>query len=441
MKKYNLAIEESTKLFDKLCSTYFLKEAFKEVKKNKGAPGIDGITTSMFELRLDEEIRKLQEELLSWKYKPKPVRAVEIPKPGGGKRQLGIPCVRDRVAQAAIKLLLEPIWEPKFSDNSYGFRPGRSQHDAIKSAQRIVKSGKEHVVDIDLSKFFDRINHNRLISRLTNTIEDKRILRIIGTMLRSGIMKDGVTRTSNEGSVQGSPLSPLLSNIVLDELDKELEARGLEFCRYADDCNIYVHSKKSAERVMRNVSKFIEQRLRLIINQEKSKVALSKFVKFLGLTIIVGTIAISIASMENAMAKVKELTPRGTYHTIGQAVGKINKWYIGWSAYYGITQYPSQLVKIEAHIRRRLRARIIRQQKKRRNLYNKFTKRGVSRKQARIAFSNKKTWAMSLTNAAHRAFSNNWFINDLGLKIRSNEKRPGWRDRREWIKLPKEPCT
>lgn len=195
---------------------------------------------------------------------------------------------------ATLKILLEPILDPAFSDNSYGFRPGRNQRQAIEAAQRIVRSGKEHVVDIDLSKFFDRVHHDRLMSRLSILIFDKRILRIIGNILRSGVMKDGLITPTKEGTVQGSPLSPLLSNVVLDELDKELERRGLEFCRFADDCNIFVGSHKAADRVMNSISKFIEGKVKLLINREKSKVALSKFVKFLGMTIIVGTIVISL---------------------------------------------------------------------------------------------------------------------------------------------------
>lgn len=422
-------------LFESLCSISILKQGFRAVKKNKGAPGIDGITTSNFEYKLDEELAQLKKELKSWSYKSNPVKRVEIPKSSGGKRLLGIPCVRDRVVQAAIKILLEPIFDPQFSEYSYGFRPGRNQRQAVEAAQRIVKSGKEHVVDIDLSNFFDRINHDKLIGRLGKDISDKRILRIIGMSLRSGVMKDGLVKPSPEGSVQGSPLSPLLSNIVLDELDKELERRGLEFCRFADDCNIFVNSKKSAERVMQNVSTFIERRLKLAINKEKSKVALSKHVKFLGMTIIAATIAISIASMNKAMAKVKELTPRGTFRTFEQEAQIINRWYMGWSGYYGMTQYPSQLVKIEAHIRRRLRARIVRQQKTRRILFNKLKQRGISGRQARIAFSNQSIWALSHTRAVERAFPNKWFIEEMGLKVRSNENRPYWFGIRKWIRL------
>ena len=331
-------------LFEKLCSLEYLKEGFKAVKKNGGAPGTDGVTIEDFSNCLDEELAQLKEGLESWTYKPKPVRRVEIPKPGknAGVRLLGVPCVDDRVVHATLKTLLEPILDPNFSDNSYGFRPGRNQCQAIEAAQRIVRSGKEYVVDIDLSKFFDRVHHDRLISRLSLFIPDKRILRIIGNILRSGVVKDGLIMPTREGTVQGSPLSPLLSNVVLDELDNELERRGLEFCRFADDCNIFVGSQKAADRVMNSISKFIEGKLKLLINQEKSKVALSKFVKFLGMTIIVGTIAISAQSIKRAMTKVKVLTPRGTHMKLEATIKQFNSWYTGWAGYNSMPKYPSQ---------------------------------------------------------------------------------------------------
>jgi RNA-directed DNA polymerase len=306
--------ENSINLFDKIVSDSGLKSAFMSVWKNKGAAGIDGVTVEKFAENLTEELGQLRNELHSWTYKPRPVKRVEIPKAEGiGKRLLGIPCVRDRVVQASIKQVLEPLFEEIFSDNSYGFRPERNQELAVKAAQRIVQSGKEYVVDIDLSNFFDRIPHDRLIGRIKQTADDPKVLKLIGMILRSGVMVDGVVSFSSEGSVQGSPLSPLLSNIVLDELDKELERRGLEFCRFADDCNIFVKSQKAGERVMGSVTNFIEDKLKLVVNQSKSKVAKSSAVKFLGMTIILGMLAISTKSMQKAMDKVKELTPRGTH--------------------------------------------------------------------------------------------------------------------------------
>jgi group II intron reverse transcriptase/maturase len=437
MEQMELFIDNRS-LFEKLCSLEFLKEGFKAVKRNKGSPGIDGVTVVEFETDIDNKLKQLSEELQKWNYKPAPVLRVEIPKPGknAGARLLGIPCVRDRVVQATLKLILEPILDPLFSDSSYGFRPGRNQRQAVEAAQEIVNRGKEYVVDIDLSKFFDRVHHDRLISRLSQHISDKRILRIIGMTLRSGVLKDGLYSPTGEGTVQGGPLSPLLSNVVLDELDKELEGRGLEFCRFADDCNIFVSSRKAAERVMNSISKFISNRLRLVVNQEKSKVALSKFVKFLGMTIIAGTVAISSASLKRALAKVKELTPRGTSMSLETTMERINNWYTGWSGYYRMTQYPSQLRKIEAHIRRRLRSRLIGQQKRKRHLFKKLVKRGVNRGQAaKAVFSNKGRWALSHTFALAKAYPNSWFISELGQKIRSDEKHSHWFSPEKWIRL------
>ncbi len=290
MKAHQLEFKfQEGKLLEEICAEGTLRKAFKLVKRNKGAPGIDGITIEDFEQNLSEELTQLRQEVQSWKYKPTPVKRVEIPKPDGkGVRLLGIPIIKDRVLHMAIKMVLEPILELDFSKSSYGFRPGRSQQQAVETAREYVKAGKEFVVDIDLSKFFDRINHDRLIHRLGTKIEDKRVLRLVGMILRSGIMADGTVTILHEGSVQGSPLSPLLSNLVLDELDKELEKRNLEFCRYADDCNFFVKTERAAVRVMDSIKKFIESKLKLKVNEEKSKVAKSDRIKFLGMTIANG---------------------------------------------------------------------------------------------------------------------------------------------------------
>jgi len=428
---------EEPRLFENLCSSFYLGIGFILVKRNRGKPGIDGVSIADFEANLDEELSQLQQELSNWTYQPSPVRRVEIPKPGGkGMRLLGIPTVRDRVVQATLKLLLEPIFDPHFSPNSYGFRPGRSQHQAVEAAQRIVNSGKPYVVDIDLSKFFDRIHHDRLIARMGEKVTDKRILRLVGLMLRSGIMINGVVIPSQEGAMQGGPLSPLLSNIVLDELDQELERRGLEFCRFADDCNIFVKSQKAAERVMEKVSQFIEKKLKLKVNQEKSQVALSDKVKFLGFTVVNGTIAIAHKALQTAMDKVKALTPRGTHKALEPALDKINQWYVGWSNYYSLTNYPSQLHKIEAHIRRRLRSRLVSQQKRKQHLYRNLVKRGVPRKQAsKTVFSNNKRWVLSNARAVTRAYPNSWFINLKGQEIRSDRKLAHWFEVSQWIRL------
>lgn len=282
---------------------------------------------------------------------------------------------------------------------------------------------------------FDRVNHDRLIHLLSVHIDDKQILRLIGMTLRSGIMKDGIVSPSEEGTPQGSPLSPLLSNVVLDELDKELEQRGLEFCRFADDCNIFVRTAKSAERVMRSISKFIERKLKLKINRDKSKVGRSREVRFLGMTIIDGAVVISAQSMKRALEKVKELTPRGTHLSLSETMKRINSWYIGWSGYYRMTQYPSQLRAIEAHIRRRLRSRIVDQHSRRRHLFKKLMKRGVTRRRARTIFSNKGRWVLSNIFALIEAYPVRWFIDQAGQKIRSDDRLGHWFPIHQWIKV------
>ncbi len=428
---------DTNSLYDSLCAIHYLHEGFRLVRRNKGSSGVDEVTISDFEACLDIELSQLQEELVNWTYQPMPVRRVEIPKPGGkGVRLLGVPTIRDRVVQATLKLLLEPFFDPMFSDHSYGFRPGRSQKQAVEAARQIVSSGKPYVVDIDLSKFFDRISHDRLIHRVSQRIDDKRILRLIGMMLRSGIAWEGKVTASQEGAIQGSPLSPLLSNIILDELDKELERRGLEFCRFADDCNIFVKSQKAAERVMGSISQFIERRLKLVVNREKSQVARSEQVKFLGMTIVGETIAISHKALQAAMAKVKTLTPRGSQQPLEHTIEAINQWYIGWSGYFNMTYYPSQFQKIEAHIRRRLRSRIVGEQKRKRHLYRKLVRRGVTRQTAaKTVFSNRKRWELSNTWALTRAYSVKWFIHDMGQAIRSDQQLPHWFDCKRWIRL------
>lgn len=435
-KSKQLELQFETDLFEKICNMDTLREAFKAVKRNKGAPGVDGITIETYVINLEKNLNQLRSDVLNWTFKPTPVRRVEIPKPGGkGVRLLGVPIINDRVLHMAIKMVLEPILDPKFSTNSFGFRPGKNQQQAVQQAQKIVQSGKEYVVDIDLSKFFDRINHDKLIYRLKGHIQDTRVLRLIGIILRGGIMIDGVKTPSEEGSVQGSPLSPLLSNVVLDELDKELEKRGLEFCRFADDCNIFASSQRSADRIMTSIKKFIEKKLKLKVNEEKSKTRKSNEVKFLGMTIIEGTIAISKVAYNKAMEKVKTLIPRGSHLPIEKAIEEVNKWYQGWASYFKMTQYPAQLQAIEAHIRRRFRARIVRQQKKKRNLLALLIKKGITKKSAaKTVYSNRGTWNLSHTRALEKAYSIEWFIKQ-GQIVISNNPMEHWFGIKKWVKL------
>lgn len=421
---------------EEICEYSNLEAAFKFVKKNKGAPGIDQVTIAAYEANLSRNLQQLRQEVLNWTYKPAPVKRVEIPKPDGkGVRKLGIPIVRDRILHAAIKIVLEPKIDPTFSERSYGFRPGKSQRQAVEKARELVREGNDQIVDIDLAQFFDRINHDRLIHRLKAYVQDKRVLRLIGKILRSGIMIEGVVTSSEEGSVQGSPLSPLLSNVVLDELDKELEKRTLQHCRFADDCNIFVKTERAAGRVMQSVKKFIEKKLKLKVNEGKSKVAKADQVKFLAMTIVNGAIAISKRALDKAMEHVKGKTPRRTHESIEQTMRALNRWYQGWASYFKMTQYPSQLKKIEAHIRRRLRARLVRQQKRKRHLYRTLIKMGVTKPIARGVYSNKSVWALSHIRAVERAYSNKWFEEKMKQRIFSDKGLTGWFALDKWVKV------
>lgn len=436
-KSKQLEFQFQTDILERICALETLSEAFRAVKRNKGAPGIDGITIEKYEENLKGNLIQLKTEVMRWTYKPTPVKRVEIPKPGGkGTRLLGIPIIKDRVLHMAIKMVLEPIIDPTFSENSFGFRPGKNQQQAVLQAQKIVQSGKEFVVDIDLSKFFDRINHDRLIHRLKRYIIDPRILRLIGMILRGGVMIDGVKTPSEEGSVQGSPLSPLLSNVVLDELDKELEKRNLEFCRFADDCNIFARTQRGAERIMSSIKKFIEKKLKLKVNEEKSKTRKSNEVKFLGMTITNGTIAIAKAAINKAMEKVKSLIPRGSHLPLEKAMKEVNTWYRGWASYFKMTQYPAQLLAIEAHIRRRFRARFVHQQKKKRNLLQLLMKKGIKKKSAyKAVYSHRGPWSLSHTAVLDRAFSVKWFVKQAGQIIISNIPMGHWFGIEKWVRL------
>ncbi len=427
---------DTENLFELVCHEQTLAKAFDLVKKNQGSHGVDGVSLADFETNKTEELATLTKELVNWRYKPQPVRRVEIPKTGNsGVRLLGVAFIRDRVVQTAIKLVLEPLIDPSFSNSSFGFRPGRNQKQAIESARQLVEDGKEFVMDIDLSNFFDRINHDKIIAKLKRFVDDKRILRLIGMTLRSGVMTYECYEPTTSGATQGSPLSPLLSNLILDGLDKKLEQRGLEFVRYADDCNIFVKSRKAANRVMESISQYIEKKMKLVVNEEKSKLALSRQVKFLGVTIVKGTVAISKAAISNAKTKVKELIPRGTHKTLEDSAKDFNRWYKGWSNYFEVTYYPAQFATIEAYARRRFRARIVSQSKRRRFLFKKLKKRGIKAKTAaKVAFSNKKRWALSRSKAVELAFPNKYF-QEVGLLIKSQEQHQHWFEMSRWIHL------
>ena len=275
-------VQHEERLWEEIFNQENLMRALARVKKNGGAPGVDGMTVEALPGHLKAHWPSIRTKLEKGSYRPSPVRRVEIPKPNGGVRKIGIPTVQDRLIQQAIQQVLSREYEPEFSDHSYGFRPGRSAHDAVKEAQGHIEAGNRWVVDIDMAKFFDTVNHDRLMARMKRDIEDKRVLRLVNEYLKAGVMENGVVMETREGTPQGGPLSPLLSNIVLDELDRELEKRGHRFVRYADDCNIYVKSQRSAERVMESISRYIEKKLRLQVNKEKSAVGLAVKRQFLG---------------------------------------------------------------------------------------------------------------------------------------------------------------
>lgn len=406
----------SENLMEKICTRENLNRAYKRVLKNKGAEGVDGKTVYELGAWLKAHKDEVKEKLLTGKYKPQKVRGVEIPKPNGGKRQLGIPTVIDRFVQQAIVQVLEPILDPTFSESSYGFRPNRSAHQALGRAQEYVREGRTVVVDIDLEKFFDKVNHDVLMSRLEKRIKDKRLLKIVRRFLEAGIMKNGVVIERNEGMPQGGNLSPLLSNLLLDELDKELEKRGHKFCRYADDCNVYVKSRKAGERIMSSIKLFLSKKLRLKVNENKSKVAQASECKFLGYTITdEGKLIIAKESVNRLKDKIRQLTRRNLGKSLEEVVRKLNEQLRGWIGYFKLTEFPSQLRSLDGWIRRKLRCYKLKQKKRNFTIAKYLIELGVEARSAwNTAKSCKGWWRLSSSPALHQALNNDWF-EQLGL--------------------------
>jgi RNA-directed DNA polymerase len=398
-------------LMEEICKPSNLNRAYKQVKANKGAAGIDGKTVT----ELGDWIRRHKEELikslLEGSYKPQKVRAVEIPKPDGGIRQLGIPTVVDRLVQQAIVQVLEPIFDPTFSEGSYGFRPNRSAHQALKKAQEYVRDGRYISVDIDLERFFDRVNHDVLMARLAKRIKDKRLLRIVRRFLETGMMKQGVVIERAEGMPQGGNLSPLLSNLLLDELDKELEERGHKFCRYADDCNIYVRSQKAGERVMFSIKKFLEKKLRLKLNEKKSKVAEVKECKFLGYKLLNdGRLVIAEVSVKRFKDKIRQITKRNRSVKLEEIIRQLNKMLLGWVGYFRLTEYVKQLPDLDGWIRRKLRCYRLKQKKEYWPIVRFLMTLGIDRHDAWcIGRSGKGWWRLSCNPVLHKALNRAWF--------------------------------
>ncbi len=393
-----------------------IQQAYKQVKRNKGVAGIDQMPIVEFAEWYSHNAETLLSELYNGTYQPQGVKQVEIPKPNGGKRKLGIPTVTDRIIQQAIAQVLSPIYERKFSDQSYGFRPNRSAHQALRKGSEYVEQGRHFVVDMDLKTFFDVVNHDRLMYLLSTTIGDKTLLGLIRKYLQSGIMVDGVVSQRTEGTPQGSPLSPLLSNIVLDELDKELERRGHKFVRYADDCNIYVRSQAAGERVLESISRFIENKLKLKVNKEKSQVCEVNQTKFLGYTIQKdGNLSIAQESVKRFKEKVRKITKRNRGVKFEQVIAELTPVMRGWLNYFRYARCKRLLENIDSWIRRKLRCYRLKQCKRVITLQQFLKSHGVETWQSRIlALSGKGLWRKSGCPQAHQALSNKWF-NDSGL--------------------------
>jgi group II intron reverse transcriptase/maturase len=345
-------------LLEEMLSRENLVVALKRVEANKGAPGIDGVTTRDIREYMLQNWEEIKQQIVDGTYKPSPVLRVEIPKPDGGKRVLGIPTVIDRVIQQAILQVLTPIFDPQFSEHSYGFRPNRRAHDAVKAARGYINEGYKYVVDIDLEKFFDRVNHDMLMGRIAKKVEDKRVIKLIRAYLNAGIMEEGLMVRSEIGTPQGGPLSPLLANIVLDDLDKELEKRGHKFCRYADDCNVYVRSERAGHRVKSSITEYLEKKLKLKVNEKKSAVDRPQKRKFLGFSFTgekEPRIRISPKSIKRLKEKIRQLTDPNRSISMKERIEKLNQYLLGWIGYYALMETPSILKKLEGWIRRRLR--------------------------------------------------------------------------------------
>jgi RNA-directed DNA polymerase len=405
-------------LMEEVCERENCWQAYKRVKANKGSPGIDDMTVEDLSEYLKQHWPTVREQLLRGTYKPQPVRRVEIPKPDGGVRKLGIPTVLDRLIQQAVMQVLQRRWDPAFSDYSHGFRPKRSAHQAVAKAQQYIADGNCWVVDLDLEKFFDRVNHDKLMAAIARRVTDKRVLRLIGAFLKVGVMENGLVSPAEEGTPQGGPLSPLLSNIVLDELDRELERRKHCFVRYADDCNIYVHSRRAGQRVMTNVTRFLTRRLKLKVNESKSAVARPVERKFLGFSFSNNKEPkrrISPKALLRCKQKIRELTRRTRGISLEQMTKELAAYLRGWKGYFGYCQTPSVLKTLDQWIRRRLRSAIWKQWKRGPTRFRKLRQQGVGTTLiANTIRSCHGPWRLADSPALHCAFPLAYF-DSLGL--------------------------
>jgi len=405
-------------LMEEVCERENCKQALARVKANKGSPGMDGMTVQELPGYLKEHWPAIREQMLSGTYKPQPVKRVEIPKPDGGVRKLGIPTVLDRFIQQAVMQVMQRRWDGTFSDHSYGFRPGRSAHQAVEKAQKYIAEGYRWVVDLDLEKFFDRVNHDRLMARIAERISDKRMLKLMRAFLTAGVMENGLVSPVDEGTPQGGPLSPLLSNIVLDELDRELEKRGLRFGRYADDCNIYVRSQRAGERVMGSITRYITRKLKLKVNEEKSAVGQPRERKFLGFSFTSEREPrrrIAPKAIVRFKRRIRELTSRTRGVSIEKMAEEVARYLRGWLGYFGRCQTPSVLERLEKWLRRRLRSVIWKQWKRGRVRFGELRKRGVGKElSAKTAGSAHGPWRLANSPALAIALPNAYFVS-LGI--------------------------
>jgi RNA-directed DNA polymerase len=405
-------------LMETVCSRENLCKALKQVQANKGSGGVDGMTVKQLPGHLAKHWPVIRDQLLAGTYQPQPVKRVEIPKPDGGVRKLGIPTVLDRFIQQALMQVLQERWDPTFSRHSYGFRPGRSAHQAVTAAQKHVAAGYRWVVDIDLEKFFDRVNHDRLMASIAKRVKDKRLLKLIRAFLNAGVMEHGLVSPTDEGTPQGGPLSPLLSNLVLDELDRELEKREHRFVRYADDCNLYVRSERAGKRVMKSVEHFIAQKLKLTVNAAKSAVARPWERKFLGFTFTSNRQPkrrIAPKALIRFTRKMRELTRRTRGISVEAMVEQLTSYLRGWGSYFGFCQTPSVLDNLNSWVRRRLRCVQWKQWKRGRRRFAELRRLGVGKDlAARTAGSPHGPWRLARSPALSYAMPNA-FWEQLGL--------------------------
>jgi RNA-directed DNA polymerase len=403
---------------EEVCERENLKEALRRVKANKGSPGVDGMTVGGITDYLKQHWPAIREQLLNGTYEPKPVRRVEIPKPDGGVRKLGIPSVLDRFIQQAVMQVLQRRWDRTFSDHSYGFRPGRSSHQAVAQAQQYIAAGYGWCVDFDLEKFFDRVNHDKLMGQIAKRVEDKRLLKLIRAFLNAGVMENGLVSPSVEGTPQGGPLSPLLSNLVLDELDRELERRGHRFVRYADDCNIYVGSERAGQRVMESVTRFITQNLKLKVNETKSAVARPQERKFLGFSFTAGPEVkrvIAPKALDRFKQRIRAITRRAKGVSIKTTMEELTPYMRGWRSYFGFCETPVVLQYLTRWVRLRLRAALWRQWKTPRRRRAALIGLGVlPRLASNTAGSGRGPWYLARSKALSIGLSNAYF-KSLGL--------------------------